>query len=334
MSERTSTSRPPRVLIVSDQDWSASSLQSILWPSGYYVLRERVGSKAPDRVRAAKPDVVFVDANLSDPDGITVCRTLRLEQHVADSTPILMTSVDQPSRQLRLAALEAGAWEFISHPIDQKELLARIHVYVQAKFESDRARDNSMLDGESGLYNLRGLERRARELAAQAFRNHRALACLVIAPELADNGFGDGPSDGIMKDIADVLKTTARTSDTVGQLGDTEFAILAPDTNAPGAVRLAERIVQAVAELELAAEIRFRAGYEAVWDYYQRPIDPVDFLLQATEALRKARREEEEDRWIWAFEDDFQPGQAPQAWTTPQSMLEHGRRRRPTPTPH
>ncbi len=334
MSERTSTSRPPRVLIVSDQEWSASSLQSILWPSGYYVLRERAGGKAPERVRAAKPDLVFVDAGLSDPDGISVCKTLRLEHHVVDSTPIIMTSVEQPSRQLRLAALEAGAWEFISHPIDQKELLARLNVYVRAKFESDRARDSSMLDGETGLYNLHGLERRARELAAQAFRNHRALACLVIAPEVARNGIGSGLGQQVMVEIAEVLKTTARTSDTVGQLGDTEFAILAPDTNAPGAVRLAERIAEAVTAAELASEVRFRAGYEAVWDYYQRPIDPVDFLLHATEALRKARREEEEERWIWAFEDEFQAGQAPQAWTTPQSMLEHGRRRRPTPTPH
>ena len=121
MQERTPPHRPPLVLIANDQEWSTRSLESILWPNGYAVLRAYTGKKALERSRSAQPDLIIIDTSLPDMDSLALCAALRSEDHVHDSTPIIMTAPVRPSRQQRLAALRAGAWEFLNYPLDAEE---------------------------------------------------------------------------------------------------------------------------------------------------------------------------------------------------------------------
>jgi diguanylate cyclase (GGDEF)-like protein len=313
MSEGTRGNRRPLVLIANHQEWSARSLESILGPGGFDVVKTYTAEKALERVETADPDIVILDANLGDMDGLTLCKTLRGEGRISDSTPIIMTAPDRPQRRLRLAALEAGAWDVLSLPVDGEEFTLRLNSYLRAKLDADRAREDALVDNLTGLYTVRGLEQRARDLAAHAFRNRKALACVVIAPELraelgrrkADEVIGE-----VVARIAEVFKSTARLSDIVGRLGKTEFAIIAPDTNAAGATQLAKRLAEA-AMLSYpdaqAPDVNFRAGYEAVPDYHEKPIEPVDLLVHATTALRMARQAESrhDGSWIRPFEERF-----------------------------
>src|SRR5437867_2162053 len=183
--ESAATTRPPLALIVTDQEWSTRSIESIIAPKGYAVLRAYSGREALDRAEGAQPDVVIVDTHLPDRDGLDVCRELRDRRLVSPNTPILVTSSEHPSRAQRLAALHAGAWDSLGHPIDAEELLLKLGTFVRAKLESDHARQEGLLDPATGLYNVRGLARRAREVGAEAFRRHTALACVVIGVDPA-----------------------------------------------------------------------------------------------------------------------------------------------------
>ncbi len=73
--EKTRTS--PLVLIANDQEWSARSLESILAPNGYAVVRAYTGHQALERVRTSEPDLIILDAQMPDMHGFEVCRTLR-----------------------------------------------------------------------------------------------------------------------------------------------------------------------------------------------------------------------------------------------------------------
>ena len=66
--------RAPVVLVVSDQEWSARSLESILMPNGYAVLRAFTGAHGLERARLHAPDVVIVAQSLPDTDGLALCR--------------------------------------------------------------------------------------------------------------------------------------------------------------------------------------------------------------------------------------------------------------------
>ena len=313
MPERVTQTRPPVVLIVDDQEWSTRSLESVLAPNGYAVMRAYTARKGVERALAQPPDLLFVSTNLPNGDSVSICRTLRRNPSFGSSIPILVTSPERPTREQRLAALEAGAWEFISYPIDAQELLLRLGAYVKAKFEMDSAQDRCLVDEPTGLYNLRGLEQRARELRSQAYREHQAMACVVVAPSHAtgDHEPHDGANDEVAIEAASALgralRRMGRTSDAIGRLGKSEFAILAPSTNAAGAAKLAQRIADEIQygrgdEGESENEVQLHAGYDAVANMRETPIEARDLLLHATTALRQVKSKGNGDSWIHAFE--------------------------------
>lgn len=295
----TPAGRPPLALIGSDQEWSIRSIESILGPHGYAVLRAYNGKEVVERAQAGQPDVVILDLRLPDQDGRAVCRTLRDERIVTPSTPILMISSGHPAKADRLKALQAGAWEVLSLPLDAEEFLLKLSAFVHAKTESDALREEGLVDRSTGFYSVRGLARRAREVGAEAFRRKTALACVVIGVDPVDAAGADSGADSsalaeALEIVGQAFQTTARSSDVIGRLGRSEFAVIAPATDAEGAMRLAERLAEAVANREKTpgarvSGVRLRAGYEGVADLHQTPVEPVDLLVRATAALRQVR---------------------------------------------
>ena len=71
------TTAPPLVLIANDQEWSARSLESILGPQGYAVVRAHTGRQAIDLAWRTHPDAIVIDSGMPDIGGVEVCRLLR-----------------------------------------------------------------------------------------------------------------------------------------------------------------------------------------------------------------------------------------------------------------
>ena len=293
---------PPLVVIANSQELHTRALESILGPHGYAVVRAYTGKQALERCRTARPDVIIVDADLPDMDGLDVCRTLRGDPVISQTTPILVTSSGHSSRKERLEALRAGAWDFLGSALDDEELPLRLDAYVRAKFEADRVRDESLLDQLTGMYNARGLSRRARELGSHAFRSHKPFACVVFST-MADDGGDEMAAEAqvaaSIERLARALRERGRISDAMGRLGPNEFAVIAQDTDADGAVRLAERLTNELREAR--PDIRVVAGFDAVPNYHEAPIDPSEMLARASRAMRQSRTDAH-GQWIHRFE--------------------------------
>src|SRR5213594_830752 len=184
MPPRMPFTRAPVVLLANSGTWLNQALDSMLEPLGYRVLTAGSGRELLDRAPAARPDVVLMDANLQDWDSIAVCRALRQNRAVSWHTPIVMITSTPATKQQRLAALEAGAWDYLSLVVNAEELALKLDGWARVKLETDRALEEAAVEPASGLYTTRGLERRARELVSHAFRRHAPLACLALAVEL------------------------------------------------------------------------------------------------------------------------------------------------------
>ena len=314
MTERMPSGGLPLVLLAGDGQDATRWLRGLLEDSGYAVLQERSGQYALERARATEPDVILVDAELPDMAGIELCRTLRADPRVSSSTPILLTIRDAATRAQRLAALRAGAWECITPPHDADEILLKIGAYVHAKLDADRARTEGLLDAVTGLYNRQGLARRARELGSQAFREHGPLACVVLALDIAppEPAAAQQQSASLGRYVQ-AIKSVARLSDVIGRLSASEFAVLAPGTDAEGARRLAERLTSSLSATTAApatpsaSPVRVRCGYEAVANVGYAPIEPVDLLVRAAAAVRTGRA----DSGSWLRRFDEGTGSAP-----------------------
>ena len=103
-----------------------------------------------------------------------------------------------------------------------------------------------------------------------------------------------------------LFRQAGRSSDAIGRLGQSEFAVIAPGTGPEAAVRLVRRLGGAVESSPIPVRggercVRIRAGYCAVPDFAESSVDAVELLLRATTALRDLRREGDGER-IRAFE--------------------------------
>jgi diguanylate cyclase (GGDEF)-like protein len=309
MTDTERPSRPPLALLANDQEWSARSLESIMGPSGYAVLRAYTGRQALEMALKSLPDVVIVEARLPDIDGIDVCRTLRQDPRFSATTPIVITSSGEGARAQRLAAYRAGAWEYCTWPLDGEALVTKLDTFMRSKREVDHVRAESLLDERTGLYNMRGLARRAREIGADAFRRHDALACVAVAPD-AGAGNGDelnGDAERRTQQVSELFKKSGRVSDAIGRLGTHEFAIIAPATGADGARRLVARLQHVLEEAKVSGGERtpsmtIRAGYYAVPDFAEASVDAVEMLLRAAAALRHVRQAHD-DTYVTSFDE-------------------------------
>ena len=286
----------PVVLIANDQEWSARSIESILSPNGFRVVRAYTGQQALERAFEANPHVIILDAQMPDMHGFEVCRTLRRDPRIDPTTPIVVTTAGPSGRAQRIEAYEAGAWEFLGQPLDGEALLLKLRTFVRARLEVDRLREESLLDVQTGLYNRRGLARRARELGTDAARRHEPLACVVLGPDESALAAAV-PDDGrarLSDWVGEVLRRASRGSDAVGRLGTFEFGVVAPGAGNAGALRLADRLgaaIEAESAPGLEEPIRIQAGYCVVPDFADSRIDALELLLRATTALHDLQRD-------------------------------------------
>ena len=170
-------SKPPRILVVDDLPQNIRLLEAMLGARGHDVVAASSGADAVALARKGDIDLVLLDIVMPEMDGYEVCRTLR----AGDATrflPIVMVTAS--GAEEKLAAIEAGADDFVTKPFDQAELLARVHSLVRVKRYHDTIEAQA---AELAAFNQQ-LEERVREQVDQLERLGRLRR--FLSPQLAD----------------------------------------------------------------------------------------------------------------------------------------------------
>ena len=114
------------ILVVDDEPQIRRVLRSTLSSNGYLILEAKTGEEAVDMLRKVRPDLVLLDVNMPGMDGIATAREIR---SVSDM-PIIMLTV-QSAEKDKVAALDAGADDYVVKPFGIEELLARIRAALR-----------------------------------------------------------------------------------------------------------------------------------------------------------------------------------------------------------
>ena len=121
----------PRILLVEDDGATRRSVADNLTAHGLRVADAADGAEALRRWDAERPDIVLLDLGLPDMDGSTIIRRVRRDA----TTPILVLSARGAERD-KVAALEAGADDYLAKPFGLAELRARITALLRRSRET------------------------------------------------------------------------------------------------------------------------------------------------------------------------------------------------------
>ena len=129
----------PKVLVVDDEDRNVRLLEAMLVPLGYTVSVARNGEEALAAVGENPPDVILLDVMMPRMDGFEVVGRLKSNEATKIIPVVMVTSLHQVEDRVR--ALEAGADDFLSKPVDKAELQARVSSLLKVKAYNDQMRN-------------------------------------------------------------------------------------------------------------------------------------------------------------------------------------------------
>ena len=181
---------PPRILIVDDNEANRDILSARLQAHGYDLLQAADGEEALAAAADHHPDLILLDVMMPKLDGIEVCRRLKNDPALP-FMPIILVTAKADTRDV-VSGLEAGADEYLTKPIDQMALVARIKSVLRLKGLHDEVRAQA---AELADWN-RMLERRVADQLAEIERISRLKR--FLSPQIADLVVSSG-DEGVLK---------------------------------------------------------------------------------------------------------------------------------------
>ena len=249
-----------------------------------------------------QPDLVVLHRFLADEeDSLPVLRALKAEDD--RFVPVLVIAAGATSAE-RVLLLQAGADEVVSRPLEPAELLARTKTLLRFKSTHDRVRkvqhDLELLvisDPLTGLNNRRALHDKLKHEFERYARYKQPLAVAMIDLDgfkPINDRYGHLIGDRVLRAVSGALQHSVRSLDVAARYGGDEFAVVLPQTDAPGALRVGERIVKNISALRVPtgsgdAEVSASLGLAF---YPEGGLDtPEDLLRAADQALYRAKKQ-------------------------------------------
>jgi len=138
-----------RVLVVDDILSNVKLLEAKLSAEYFEVVTAFSGAEALARIEEHIPDIVLLDVMMPGMDGFEVCRRIKANPRTAHLPVVMVTALDQPSD--RVAGIEAGADDFLTKPVDDPALFARVRSLVRLKMMTDELRMRETTGQSMGL---------------------------------------------------------------------------------------------------------------------------------------------------------------------------------------
>jgi adenylate cyclase len=191
---------PPLILVADDNAANVDILRTRLTTRGYDVVIATDGEEALSTARGRQPDLILLDVMMPKHDGFEVCRLLKADPSLPFMPIILVTAKDDP-RDI-VTGLECGADEYLTKPVDQAALVARVRSILRVKALYDTVQEQAH---QLSQWN-RQLEERVAEQLAELERVSRLKR--FLAPQVAASiisGEDDHLLDTHRRDVAVVF---------------------------------------------------------------------------------------------------------------------------------
>jgi diguanylate cyclase (GGDEF)-like protein len=288
-----------KILVVDDCADNIDLMQEILRDAGY---TDVTSTMLPEQVcplhRQQCYDLILLDLQMPGLNGFQVMKGLK-EIEQGGYLPVLALTA-QPS--FKIAALEAGARDFISKPFDLLEVHKRIHnmlevrlLYKELAQYSKQQQELALHDPLTGLPNRRLLEDRIATVLQHARRQQSKAAVMYLDLDGfkgINDTYGHAYGDEVLKMVARRLTGCSRKEDTVARVGGDEFVIVLGDvTTLHDAQEPATKLIEAVSEPYVINGLTLKLSTSIGISLFPDDADTVETLISvADSALYQAKR--------------------------------------------
>lgn len=261
----------------------------------------RVATSGEDALRLAAnepPDLILLDIMMPGMDGYEVLRRLK-DDHATRNVPVIFVTAMSDSLD-EARGLDMGAADFIAKPFIEPVLKARVKNHLELKRKTDLLEMLAHADGLTGVANRRQFDQLYRQEWLRCERRESPLSLVMIDVDhfkQYNDKYGHGQGDECLRRVAKALaEVVQRQGDLLARYGGEEFIALLPEASARDALRLAERMRDAIDALQLEHQHSSCANTVSVsiGIFSQVPthhVSRADFLRAADRALYRAKME-------------------------------------------
>lgn len=270
-----------RILLVDDEPTQRLIMARLLKRAGYEVETAANGKEALAKIEAGDFQLMITDWEMPEMDGLALCRAVRAGGFEGYVYTILLTARD--SKAHIIEGLEAGADDYLTKPVDDSELMARLNtgrriLRLERSLKAANREKHllSITDALTATYNRRYLMEQLPKEIERARRYSRPLSavlCDIDHFKKINDTHGHQAGDEVLKGFSQLLLNATRKGiDWVTRYGGEEFLIVLPETGVEAAAMFADKIRALVAGHEFASTagaLRITssfgvAGYDAV----------------------------------------------------------------------
>ena len=238
--ELDSTEPQPVVLLVEPCPAEAARLRNELIAGQFEVFVAGDLISVAHALSLVQPNLVLAQVRLPTFSGLELVRWLK-EQHATRSIPIILYS-DIATAEERIQALELGAIDLLSKPLVSAELIARVRAALKSRRTLSILERRAHQDSLTGLSNRGMFEEHL--LREWDLCRRRAAPLSVVIVDLdhfkaINDTYGHAAGDIVLRQAAQILAHSVRSSELVARYGGEEFVVVAPDCSLAAAVTLA-----------------------------------------------------------------------------------------------
>jgi diguanylate cyclase (GGDEF)-like protein len=238
------------LLIVDDNPDNIQLAARALKDEGYRLSYAESGGEMLEKCRAGNFDLLLLDVMMPEMDGYEACRRVK-EIPGYEMVPVIFLTAKADKSSV-IEGFDAGGVDYIMKPFYGQELRMRVRTHLALKQYRDRLDSlNQELyhrateDALTGMYNRRMMSDYLDYEINRAVRTGGTLAVLLADIDhfkAVNDTHGHDCGDAVLQQIASVLRGNLRDQDIVARWGGEEFLVLLPDTDAAGALTVAEHL--------------------------------------------------------------------------------------------
>jgi two-component system cell cycle response regulator len=292
-----------KILIADDSPISRRLLEAFLIKRDYEVITATDGVEAL-RILSCDdgPRLAILDWMMPGLEGTRVCRKLREQPEDKPYVYVLLLTARTEKADL-LDGLGSGADDYLTKPFDPAELYARLSVGrrildLQDKLiaAGDELRFRASHDTLTGVSNRAVILDTLRREQSRQLREGGSFGIIMLDIDhfkRVNDTYGHLCGDAVLQGAANIMQASLRPYDVVGRYGGEEFLMVVPRSDAPSALRVAERIREAIAAkpfITSGGEVRVTVSLGVAASTDLAPAEPQHLLQMADDALYRAKQ--------------------------------------------